>query len=266
MRTNLYWGILIPITFWVSLYALLSSPISQDKTISLKTTSFCRSWGDVLLGSATGDTTYDSCNLGSIMITETGALSTLVSDDYLLVFSDMCGDGEIVTNISTAPTNSGYAGLEVRESTASNAAKFSIFTRLTTQVQSYHRDTTGQSATLGNHFQPFHNWMKITRSGSTFAAYTSFDAVTWTFVKSVTLNVPNCISAGVYGQSLTNVQSTSVTFNSTSITDAGLPTTILNFVDSTINTSPGDTLQICVNLENPCICTPYQCRCRIDVW
>ena len=249
-------GIFIPIGFWVGFATLFFTSGDVETITSSINSTDCRVWDDVLLSSATGSATYDSCNLSNASISETGALGSLSSDNYLLVYSDMCGDGEIVTQITTAPSNNGFAGLEVRESTADNTAKFGITTRLSAQVQSYHRAVSGQAAIVGNHNQSFHQWLKITRSGNTFTAYTSFDAVNWSFVKMVTLSVPNCIKAGVYAQSLDNVTSTTANFNSVSITDEGLAATTVDFANSTLTASPGNTVQVCVDITNPCICTP----------
>ncbi|HMQ50306.1 MAG TPA: PKD domain-containing protein, partial [Saprospiraceae bacterium] len=100
----------------------------------------------------------------------------------------------------------------------------------------------------------FASWLKIVRSGNTFTSYASVNGSNWTFVKTATLNLPNCIEAGVYAQSVDAVNATTVNFNQVALTDAGGPPTTLFLIDSLLSASPGDTLQICVNLSEPCAC------------
>ena len=95
----------------------------------------CRHWQSAALGASSGSAVFDSCSLGMVSITEQQPLSSYVTDDYFLAFADMCGDGEIITQINAAPSNGGWAGLEVREDTASSARKFGLRTQTGAVVQ-----------------------------------------------------------------------------------------------------------------------------------
>ncbi|MCB9293356.1 MAG: hypothetical protein H6559_09575 [Lewinellaceae bacterium] len=95
----------------------------------------CRLWQGQALGAASGSAVFDSCSLGAVSITGQQPLSSYITDDYFLVFADMCGDGEIIIQINAAPANGGWAGMEVREDTASGARKFGLRTQTGAVVQ-----------------------------------------------------------------------------------------------------------------------------------
>ena len=116
----------------------------------------CRHWQSAALGASSGSAVFDSCSLGAVSITGQQPLSSYVTDDYSLAFADMCGDGEIITQINAAPSNGGWAGLEVREDTASSARKFGLRTQTGTIAQPFVRSTAEQAMTLLSYIKPPH--------------------------------------------------------------------------------------------------------------
>ncbi|MCB0587921.1 MAG: PKD domain-containing protein, partial [Phaeodactylibacter sp.] len=182
-------------------------------------------------------------------------MSSYVTDDYFLVLAEMCGDGEVITEINAAPSNGGWAGLELREDTTSSARKFGLRTQTGAFVQVFRRDTPGQAAAAYSFVKPTHKWLKINRYGSYFTASTSYDGNNWITVYATALSLANCIKAGVYTQSAYAGTPSSALFNQVSISDSS-PVTEVNFADSTLTASPGDSIQICVEVANSCECAP----------
>ncbi|MCB0548384.1 MAG: PKD domain-containing protein, partial [Phaeodactylibacter sp.] len=204
----------------------------------------CRLWQSQALGASSGSAVFDTCSLGTVSITEQQPLSSYVTDDYFLVFADMCGDGEIITQINAAPANGGWAGLEVREDMASSARKFGLRTQTSTIVQPFIRSTAGQAITLLSFIKPPHQWLKVSRSGDYFTAYTSSDGNFWFFVYAAVLPLPECVKAGVYTQSLYVGAPATALFNQVTITDNS-PATAVNFADSTLTAGSDTTLAHC---------------------
>jgi len=118
--------------------------------------SGCRIWQGLPLGASSGSAVFDTCSLGAVSIEEQQPWSSYVTDDYFLVFADMCGDGEVITEINAAPSNGGWAGLEVREDTASSARKYGMRTQTGTAVQLFTRSTSGQAASFSSFIKPPH--------------------------------------------------------------------------------------------------------------
>ncbi|MCG8330564.1 MAG: hypothetical protein MI974_22905, partial [Chitinophagales bacterium] len=219
----------------------------------------CRIWSEVDWNAMSGaSVVYDSCNVGTATISDDANFNPLANDQYHLVYTDICGDGEIVAKINAAPTNNGYSGIEIREHDGAGARKLLLLTRYSSVMLAMKRDQEGQvpvSATLVKPVLPV--WVKITRSGNWLYAYASNDGVSWTYLDGVFLTgLSNCLNAGISAQN-DGVTTTTVDYSEVGIVDDGLPTTEVNFTESTINANAGDNIQICLEIANGCgSCVP----------
>lgn len=161
----------------------------------------CRIWQGLPLGASSGSAAFDTCSLSTVSITEQKPWSSYITDDYFLVFAEMCGNGEVIAEINTAPSNGGWAGLEVREDTSAGARKYGMRTITGTVVQLFTRNIAGQAASFSSLIKPPHKWLKISRYGSLpgFSGDRGYDPVgKWRMWGRASGEYTNCAFPGRY--------------------------------------------------------------------
>lgn len=130
----------------VALFALLAGAVYSLKPDYAKTTTTltCTPWNDTTIGSATGSAIYDDCQMDTVSISSDGFVSVFTTaDSQHVVYQTLCGNGEITARVfGMAPSQSGFAGVFIRESLAPGARKAAILTQLNNQIIRQHRLTT----------------------------------------------------------------------------------------------------------------------------
>src|SRR5208282_5475049 len=121
---------------------------------------------------------------GAFTINEAGGSINNVSSDALhFVYQPLSGDGTIIARIASTSTVASYfpfAGVMIRESLSANSTNAYMSFQWGNLGFSYRATTGGTpSGTLGLTGEPFPYWVKLTRSGSTFSGYASFNGVDW---------------------------------------------------------------------------------------
>jgi outer membrane protein assembly factor BamB len=124
------------------------------------------------------------------------------SDQFHYVWQSLSGDGSINARVATQ-TNSDVnakAGLMYRLTTDPGSPYYAIYVTpgngLAVQYRVSQSANAGQAATLAGTVPAY---LKISRTGSTFTAYTSSDGTTWTAVSgsTITLQVSGAMLAGM---------------------------------------------------------------------
>jgi N-acetylneuraminic acid mutarotase/fibronectin type 3 domain-containing protein len=152
---------------------------------------------------------------GTITVSGGGADIWNTGDQFNYQSQSLVGNGSIVAQVTAQTNTNGWAkaGIMVREST--NADSRFVLLALT---PGYGVTLQARSAT---HFIPSivagatgtaGVWLKLTRSGSLFTAYTSTDGVTWATVGSATVTMVNDVTAGLAVTAHDNTKRSTATF------------------------------------------------------
>jgi PKD repeat protein len=220
--------------------------------------SACGSLRDTTVGSLTGSATYDACNSDTISISA-NQFPTSSADRQYNVQREVCGDGEVIVKVLSV--SGGMAGLELRADNAPGAKKVGLRTALGNLAQRFGRTTTDAAQSSGNVIAGGHRWLKVVRSGSSVSVYTSTNGSNWNFAATYTISLPDCVQATLFMQSINANTTHTGVFNNLQFSGftnpEGDPTTVA-FDQDTISADAGDTVMICVNIVNPCICSPTE--------
>ncbi|MDZ4703396.1 MAG: hypothetical protein SH848_05675 [Saprospiraceae bacterium] len=217
----------------------------------------CTPWQDLLLGSATtAGATYDECTPDTVVIsTNAVTASGATSDNQEIVYQELCGNGQRIAKVSAL--SGGYAGLFVRESNAAGARKGAIMTQKGSTVFRHMRSTTNGLQLQASYMASGHQWLKINRSGTQVIGSWSTNGTSWNVAFNTALSMTDCVVIGMAAFSTSSGTTINATFTNISVAQSDtIPATEVAFADSSLMAQGGDTVQICMNLENPCYCSP----------
>jgi YVTN family beta-propeller protein len=163
----------------------------------------------------------NSFGAGVYTVTGSGADIWSTSDQFRFDSQTYTGDGQIIARV-TSQTNTNpnaKAGVMFRE-TLTAGARY-VFVALTPSngiVGQFRTTTSGTTtqAVVASNPAP-NNWLRITRVGSVFTAYTSKDGVTWTQMGAVTIPMATAINVGLAVSSHDNTQLSTATFDNVQI-------------------------------------------------
>ena len=117
-----------------------------------------------------------------------------MTDQFHYVWTTTTGDTTVSTHITAqSDTNAGAtAGVMMRADTSANAAYYGAFVTPGSGIEVMSRDTKGVPAvTLETVDGVAPAYIRLTRSGDTFATYTSSDGATWTPVTGAAETIPH---------------------------------------------------------------------------
>jgi hypothetical protein len=148
-----------------------------------------------------GSQSFDP-NSGTWTMNVGGADITGTSDQFRYLWQTLPGNGSVIVHVaSQTNTSSGAkAGVMFRASTDPGAPNYALVVSPAQGIKVQVRKTQGGStAKLANPVGTTPAWLKITRAGSTFTAYTSTDGITWTLIpgSTITLNLGTSLLAGL---------------------------------------------------------------------
>lgn len=173
--------------------------------------------------------------------TETFYLETLCSetmhyrsnDSQGFIQTSICGDGEIIAQV-TEVEGAGFAGIAMREGSGPSEKMIEIGIDGISLTRRSLRQSTGGIA-FNHLFQTQGRiWLRLTRTGNTFAAYHSLDGSNWQTVFITNIPMSSCIVAGLYATSSVPGDPFAGYFNNVSTTGGSLtlqvPTQALDIV------------------------------------
>ncbi|MEY9967466.1 hypothetical protein ABIA33_005537 [Streptacidiphilus sp. MAP12-16] len=136
----------------------------------------------------TGQQSYDP-SADTWTISAGGTDITGTADQFRSVSQPLTGDGSVVAHLDTqsASSSNAKAGPMLRASNDPGAAYYAVLVSPGAGIKVQKRATTGGGTTkLANPAGTAPAWLKITRSGAVFTAYTSADGTTWTLIPGST--------------------------------------------------------------------------------
>jgi len=173
------------------------------------------------IGNANGTNAFQPCTGQKIILTSTG-FSTSSSDVHRFVSRQLCGNGEIIAHVVSAG-GGGWAGITLRETTASGSKKVALKTQFSNNIRREIRTATNGAVSNLNFFRPQDTWLRLVRNGGNFSGYTAMDGVNWNFAFSATVGMAGCIRVGLFSESInTNIVTTAV-FDQVVITGTAVP-------------------------------------------
>ncbi len=180
-------------------------------------------WSNTDIGnpSVAGSACYDAA-AESYTVNSTAYDIFGTSDEFHFVYTDFCGDGDLIARVRgiTNTSDNAIAGIMMRrnlEAGAKNASLvvtpgsgISFQARLTKNGYTYTGDLEGGAPT----------WVKLSRDGKQFTGYISNDGETWTPAYYANINMSNCISIGLAVASNNETAENSSLFDQVSIVAA----------------------------------------------
>jgi hypothetical protein len=159
------------------------------------------SCADIGNPSPAGSQSFDP-NTGTWTINAGGADITGTSDQFRFVSHPLAGDGSISAHVTSQTTSSSNAkaGVMFRASTNPGAPNYAVLVSPGAGIKVQERSTQGGSTTkLANPSGTTPAYLKVTRSGNTFTAYTSPDGVSWALIagSTFTMNLPSAMLEGL---------------------------------------------------------------------
>lgn len=157
-------------------------------------------WGSDDIGTTglLGDARFSG---GTYTLEGSGAAVGGTADAFRFAWQKLTGDGSIVARVTQNQNTDAWAraGVEIRETLASNAQHVAMVTTATQGPQLLSRATTGGStATVNGTAATFTaTWVRLVRAGNVFTASRSTDGVTWTTVGSVTITMNSTVYIGL---------------------------------------------------------------------
>ncbi len=139
---------------------------------------------------------------GSWTVTGGGADITGTSDQFHFLYRSMAGDGSgSARGVSqSAPSTNAKAGVMLRQTLDAASPYYALLASPGSGIKVQVRTTQGGTTTkLANPTGAMPVYLKVTRAGDTYTAYTSGDGVSWTLVagSSITFTMPTTLLAGL---------------------------------------------------------------------
>ena len=168
-----------------------------------------------------------------------GTYSGLSSDGLHFVYLPLAGDGTILARVTslTGATGSGTVGVMIRETLSSVATDAqSDFGYAYSEPIFCYRTTTGTGVTLGGSLNaitlPY--WMKLVRSGNTFASYAAPDGVNWVQMGTTqTITMAQNIFVGLALSGGSNTTLATATFDNVSVSSTASPGPVIQSMSAT---------------------------------
>jgi len=163
------------------------------------------------------------------------------ADAFHFVYQPLSGDGSIVARVLSVQGGSTNvaAGVMIRETLNPGSANAKTADWLSYGAIYFDVRTTtgGTTAEPANVSATLPYWMKVTRSGSTFASYTSSDGVNWVQLgSSQTISMAQTVYVGLAVTSGSTSALATATFDNVSVNTAAAPAPLISSVSATTGT------------------------------
>ena len=148
------------------------------------------------------------------------------ADSFRYTSQPLSGDGTIVVRITGLGNTNSFAkaGVMIRETTTAGSAHVLLDMRPGGPLEFMARTATGASTTfLGTGTQAPPAWLKLTRSGNSFQAFSSSDGSVWASIGTVTVTMAASVNIGIAVTSHTTTATTTATFDNVTVTASAPP-------------------------------------------
>ncbi|NUQ24051.1 MAG: T9SS type A sorting domain-containing protein [Saprospiraceae bacterium] len=214
----------IPVTVTVSDVCGNSSTCTSQITV-IEVTTLPFGWTGANIGTnAMGSSSYLPCSQFGTFVLSSKGYTTNLTDVQRVVYQTLCGNSTIIARVTGLSPLQGWAGIQMRESTSQGSRKFTVKTQLSTIIRREARaNNFGPTNTLQIGVLLEHTWLRITRNGNTFTAWSSPDGATWTLRNTATFFMAGCLQVGMFVESYNNLATTTATFDNVSVTGNPFP-------------------------------------------
>jgi hypothetical protein len=143
------------------------------------------------------------------------------ADSFAFCNQPLAGDGQVIARVNSVQNtaSAAKAGVMIRESLAANSTFAAVVITPGEGIFYLRRLTTGAAVvqtTVSGLAAPY--WVKITRAGNTFNAYSSPDGVSWTSLGSDTISMNTNVSMGLAVTAKNNSTTNTSDFQDVSVT------------------------------------------------
>jgi regulation of enolase protein 1 (concanavalin A-like superfamily) len=189
------------------------STATFDNVSVAATTTLPAGWTNQDIGfpSRAGSATF---NNGVYSISGSGSDIWNGSDQFQFVSATRATSSitaQVLSQTSTDPW--AKAGVMFRASAAANSAFVDLIKTPSNGIDLQYRDTSGSLGNIAGPTLANPAWLRLSRSGNTFTAYTSTNGSTWTSFTSVTIALPTTALAGLAVTSHNNTLISTATFD-----------------------------------------------------
>ena len=132
------------------------------------------------------------------------------------MYQNITGNGTIIANIYSLAGN-GWAGVQIRESCSPSAKKVMLKTQLQTFLRSDIRNTTGGATVSTQILRAGVKWLKLSRTGNRFDAFTSADGIGWMSAFSTTITMGAMVQCGIISEAINFTSTTTAKFDHVSV-------------------------------------------------
>src|SRR6185312_11831943 len=148
------------------------------------------------------------------------------ADSFRLTSQPISGDGTIVVRVTSLGNTSTYAkaGVMIRETPGAGSAHVLLDMRPGGPLAFMARTSTGGATTFvagGTQAPPA--WLKLTRAGNSFTAFSPSDGSVWATTGSIPLSMAPSVNLGMAVTSHTTASTTTATFDNVTISGAAPP-------------------------------------------
>ncbi|MCG8698318.1 MAG: fibronectin type III domain-containing protein [Bacteroidales bacterium] len=144
----------------------------------------------------TGIATYEN---NAFTIQGAGADIWGNSDKFHYVYQSLEGNAEVVARVESFTNTNTWAkvGVMIRSSLAHNASHAMVVRTPVGLSAFQYRSSAGGSSSGSQISSPNSNWVKLTRYGNTFTAYTSIDGNIWEEIGTENITMPDDVFVGL---------------------------------------------------------------------
>jgi len=150
-------------------------------------------------GAVAGDQNDLGNGVWSVTSTSTQGDIWMAADTFHFIYQSLTGDGSISMHISSATFNNGSdkLGLMLRNDLTPGAIDYNEV--IGTHQVNYRSTANTNSATQASFSSTLPLWIRLSRAGNVFTAYTSSDGSTWTLISGSTLTLSSANSTMLVG-------------------------------------------------------------------
>ncbi len=178
----------------------------------------------------------DNYNAGTFTMEGAGSDIWGTSDQFRFVYRSFSGNGSITARVTGIENTNGWAkaGVMIRQSLAANSANAAMVLSVSNGTSFQRRITAGGTSTNTASTGAAPYWVRLTKSGNTFAAYRSSNGTTWTQVgTNTTVTMTGTVYIGLAVTSHNTAQLCTATFDNVTATIPNNPPVITSTAPTT---------------------------------
>ncbi|HRK82008.1 MAG TPA: hypothetical protein PLZ12_11210 [Saprospiraceae bacterium] len=175
-------------------------------------------WTTASIGAGQGSAVENLCN-GSIDLNYEGNAPVNQADRQIFTSQNACDTFSLITRVHFIHPEA-FAGIAIRENDAPGARMIALKSKGTKYVYLDTRTATDGARNTQQAITQNHRWLRLTRAGDVFTAYTSADGLVWQQHFVVNMSMPDCLQAGLFVENAQNGANSTGVFTGTSIVPA----------------------------------------------